>query len=89
MSAKTKTEQIECEEVVLKIPKAIMVFLRENEGMLEEKAEAYLERCIVGLVAADIESEDCFVLSPIKLAKKYDLQPIFKKFGCGIFDPDC
>jgi hypothetical protein len=87
MSAKTKIEQIEFESVVLKIPKALMRFLREHEDMLEEKTEEYLQRCIVGLVSADIECEGVFVLSALALAKKYGLQPIFKKFGVGIFDP--
>lgn len=88
MNAKTKN-QIEFEEVVVKVPKLIMKFLREHEHILKEKAEEYLERCIVGLVSADIESEGTFVLSPIELAKKYDLQPIFKQFDVAIFDPNC
>jgi hypothetical protein len=48
----SKTKQLECEEVVVKIPKAIMKFLREHEDMLEEKTEEYLQRCIVGVVSA-------------------------------------
>jgi hypothetical protein len=79
--------QIEYEDVVLKVPKLIMAFLRQHEAMLEEKTEEYLGRNIVGLVRADIESEDVFVLSAIKLAKKYNLQGIFKKLDVGIFDP--
>jgi len=86
----SKTEQTcECEEVVLKIPKVIMKFLREHEDTLEEKTEEYLQRNIVGLVRADIDSMNVFVYSPLELAKKYDLQPIFKKFGVAIFDRDC
>jgi hypothetical protein len=85
----SKTEQIEYEEVVVKVPKAIMQFVREHEDMLEEKTEEYLQRCIVGVVSSDIESQDCFVLSPIKLVKKYKLQPIFKQFDVAISDLDC
>jgi len=85
----TKTEQIEYEEITVKIPKAIMNFLKDHEDMLEEKTEDYLERCIVGSVAADIESQDCFVLSPKKMVKKYELQPIFKQFDVTISDLDC
>lgn len=82
----SKTEQIEYEEITVKIPKAIMEFLKDHEGMLEEKTEDYLERCIVCSVSADIESQDCFVLSPIKMVKKYKLQPVFKKFDVAVFD---
>lgn len=85
----TETEQIGCEEVVVKIPKVIMAFLREHEDELEEKIEGYLRRAIVSSVSADLESESVFVPSPIKLANKYDLQPVFKEFGVGVFDPDC
>jgi hypothetical protein len=80
----SKTEQIEYEEITVKIPKAIIEFLKDHEDMLEEKAEEYLERCIVGVVSSDIESQDCFVLSPVKLVKKYKLEPIFKKFDVVI-----
>lgn len=80
----SKTEQIEYEEITVKIPKAIMEFLKDHEDMLEEKTEDYLERCIVGVVSSDIESQDCFVLSPVKLVKKYKLEPIFKKFDVAI-----
>jgi hypothetical protein len=88
MAAKTE-QKIECEEVIIKIPKAIMKFLREHETLLEEKIEDYLQRGIVHSICADIETQDTFVPSPLALANKYDLQPIFKRFGTGIFDPDC
>lgn len=81
--------KIECEEVVVKVPKLIMKFLREQERILEEKTEEYLQRCIVGVVAADIESQETFVPSAIDMANKYNLQPIFKAFDVAIFDPDC
>jgi len=83
----SKTEQIEYEEITVKIPRAIMNFLKDHEDMLEEKTEEYLERCIVGSVSADIESQDCFVLSPIKMVKRYGLKAAFKKFDVEI--PDC
>jgi hypothetical protein len=86
---KTEKEQIEFEEVVIKIPKAIMKFLRENQDLLNEKIEDYLQRDIISSIRADLETQDVFVPSPIVLAKKYDLQPIFKKFDVGVFDPDC
>jgi hypothetical protein len=57
--------------------------------MLEETIEDYLQRSIVGSVRADIESESTFVPSAIGLAKKYNLQPVFKEFDVEVFDPDC
>ena len=83
----SKTEQIECEEVVVKVPKAIMQFLREHEDMLGETSEDYLQRDIVCSVSADLDSGDVFVPEALELAKKYKLQPIFKKFDVEI--PDC
>jgi hypothetical protein len=85
---KTETDHIECEEVVLKIPKVLMLFLREHEDVLGEKTEDYLQRSIVGLVRADIETNNVFVPSPIELANKYNLQPIFKTFDIEIFYVD-
>lgn len=82
-------KQIELEEIVVKIPKAIMKFLREHQDELDEKIEDYLQKVVISAVRADIETNDVFVPSPIALVKKYDLQPIFKKFDVGVFDPDC
>jgi hypothetical protein len=65
-----------------------MMFLREHESMLEEKIEDYLQRSIVDIIRADIESRATFVPSPREIARKYNLQPIFKKLDIGVFDPD-
>lgn len=107
------------ETVTLRIPKAIMRFLREHEAILNEKVEDYLACCVVSSVRADLETNDVFekglkvrdvsgekrhgetwtggapknevldaVASPLEVAKKYNLQSIFKVFDIGIFDPD-
>lgn len=70
--------EIEYETVTLKIPKKILELLRDSEKSLEETATQYMERCIVDLVRADIETADCFVLSPRRLTERYNLDPVFK-----------
>jgi hypothetical protein len=82
------SEQIEFEEILVKMPKAIMNFLREHEHELDEKIEDYLQRAIISVVRADIETNNVFVPSPIELANKYNLQPIFKTFDIEIFYVD-
>jgi hypothetical protein len=77
MESKTE-DKIEYETVTLKVPKNVMKLLRDSEKTLEETASQYLERCIVGLVRADIDSGDCFVLTPREVAERYDLDPVFK-----------
>jgi hypothetical protein len=72
-------EPIEYETVTLKVPKNVMELLRDSEKSLEETASQYLERCIVDLVRADIETQDCFVLSPRRLTERYNLDPVFKE----------
>jgi hypothetical protein len=76
---KNDREPIEYETVTLKIPKKIMELLRDSETSLEETAIQYLERCVVDLVRADIETQDCFVLSPRRLTERYNLDPVFKQ----------
>lgn len=72
-------EPIEYETVTLKVPKKIMKLLRDSEMSLEESAIQYMERCIVDIIRADIETQDCFVLSPRRLVEKYNLDPVFKE----------
>lgn len=83
-----EAQTFECEEVVVKVPKAIMKFLREHEDILGDKIEEYLQRRIVGSVRADLETNDVFVASPVQLANKYNLQPIFSALDIEIPDPD-
>jgi hypothetical protein len=85
--AETKKKvKIEFEEVTLKIPKAIMKLLRDNEKSLEETAIEYLEHSLVDMVRADIETQDCFVPTPRGIVERYNLDPVFKEItGITIF----
>ncbi|MGA2307937.1 MAG: hypothetical protein ABSG57_00125 [Candidatus Bathyarchaeia archaeon] len=78
MESKSK-DKIEFEVVSVKIPKSVMKLLRDSEESLGETATQYLERCIVGLVRADIDAGDCFVPTPRRLAERYNLDPVFKE----------
>ncbi|MEM3881672.1 MAG: hypothetical protein QXD19_08010 [Candidatus Bathyarchaeia archaeon] len=65
-------QKIEYETVQLKIPKNIMNLLRD---FLEEPIEEYLERSIIEVVKADLESDA--LISHEKVIEKYKLQEIF------------
>jgi hypothetical protein len=81
-----KKVKIEFEEVTLKIPKAIMKLLRDSEKSLEETAIEYLEHSLVDMVRADIETQDCFVLTPRQVVEQYNLDPVFKEIiGITVF----
>jgi len=83
---KPKTVKIEYESVTLKIPKAIMKLLRDSEKSLEETAIEYLEHSLVDMVRADIETQDCFVLTPRQVVERYNLDPVFKEIiGITVF----
>ena len=72
-------QQIELEEVTLRVPKLIMDFLRKHEKRLEEgTVQRYLERNIVGCVRADIDAVTVFAGEPEDVIKTHKLDPIFK-----------
>lgn len=73
------SEQIEFEEVTLRVPKRIMDFLRKHEKRLEGgNIQGYLERNIVDCVRAEIDAATVFVPDPEDVIKTYKLGPVFK-----------
>ena len=72
-------------EVTIKVPKAIVEFLRAlGENVLGEKPEEYMVRQIVDSIAADLEADAFF--DPKEFVRKFNLLPVFEKYGVS---PSC
>jgi hypothetical protein len=71
-------QEIEFENVTIKVPKLIMDFLRGREKDMDETAKEYIEYNVVQIVNSDIRAGDVFVLDPEELADSWKLNPIFK-----------
>ena len=69
------SEEIEYETVQVKVPKAIMVFLRD---VLRDEREVkeYLEYSIIDSVRADIDNGNVFY-EPNDVIKRYGLDKVF------------
>jgi hypothetical protein len=70
--------EIEYEQVTIKVPKAIMKFLRDREKNMDQTAKEYIEYNIVHIVNSDIRAGDVFVSDPEELADSWKLNPVFK-----------
>jgi len=65
-------------EVTLKLPKAIVDFLKAMGVDVEE----YLTRTIVDNVEADLEADTFYY--PKQLVEKHNLMPVFRKFNISV-----
>jgi len=73
-TAEKKThEEIVYEEITVKVPRAIMDFLRANE----DKPIEYIEYSIVDFMHADVEAG--VFNDPTRLAEKWCLNPVFQR----------
>jgi len=71
-------EEIEYVELRLRVPKAIVDFLRAHETDLGKSVEEYLEYGIVSVVAGDIDvNEDWTFYNPQSKAKGWGLEKVF------------
>ena len=72
------SEEIEYEVVQVKVPKAVMVFLRD---VLRDEREVkeYLEYSIIDSVRADIDNGNAF----------YELNDVIKRYGLDKVFNDC
>jgi len=61
-------------EVTLKLPKAIVDFLKDSETSMRMTVEEYLTYSIVHSVAADIDTFDVFVPTWKQIVDKYGLE---------------
>jgi len=78
-------EEIEYIELKLKIPKAIVDFLRAYETAMAESAEKYLEYKIVQAIKGDLNGswEDSPYFDSPSLIKRFGLDKVFKNQGCA------
>jgi len=71
-------EKIEYVELKLKVPKAIVEFLRAHETDLGKSVEGYLEYNIVDGVHGDIDANDDWTFSnPLSEARGWGLEKVF------------
>lgn len=71
-------------ETTILLPEKLIAFLRAMEGNLEEPMERYIERSIIGVVEADINSHDVFVPTFEEIVKENGLDKIFKVGSGGV-----
>jgi hypothetical protein len=71
-------QEIEFENVTIKVPKLIMDFLRGREKDMDETAKEYIEYNVVQIVDSDIRAGDVFVQSPKEAAEGWKLNPVFR-----------
>ena len=72
-------------DVTLKLPKAIVDFLKDSERTLEMTVEEYLTYSIIQTVAADIDTFDVFVPSWKQIVDKYGLGPTLKRYNAVLY----
>lgn len=68
-------------EVTLKLPKAIMDFLKDMAPSIEMTVEEYLTYSIIQAVAADVDTFDVFVPTWKQIVDKYGLAPTLKRYN--------
>ena len=71
-------------EKTILLPEKLIAFLKAMEGNLEEPMERYIERSIIGVVEADINSQDVFVPTFKEIIKENGLDKIFKVGSAGV-----
>jgi len=74
---KDKMSKQETVEITVKLPKAIVDYLK---CMKSDVAE-YIQSSVVGYIQADIEFEHMHPILPEKVMEKYGLKTIFKEYG--------
>lgn len=73
MSAKEDTV-----EVTVKLPKAIVDFLKD----MDVDVEGYIVHNVIGVIEADLEADG--FCNPKRVVEKHNLVPIFEKHGLSI-----
>jgi hypothetical protein len=71
-------EEIKYEQLTIRVPVAIMDFLRGHEKDMSWTAKDYIEYNVIERVRADLDAGDVFVLSAKEPADGWQLNPIFK-----------
>lgn len=75
-------------EVTVKLPKKLVEFLRAMEKNLDMTMEQYIQRNIVDVVYADLDSMEVFlppiVPTRIEFVEKYGLAEVFKQYNFEI-----
>jgi hypothetical protein len=77
-NAYEKNDWVEYEEVLVRVPEAIMRLLRDSKKGLGMTPQEYIERSVVRLVRADLDVGDVFIFRPDQILKQYDLNSVFK-----------
>ena len=75
-SLRAHIQNMEFEEVTLKLPKQLMTFLRAIEQTLDGTIQEFLEESLVDTVHAQLRDET--LLTPSWLMEKFKLKPIFE-----------
>ena len=76
--ASEENEQIEFEQVPIRVPRAVMKLLRDSEKTLEMSPQKYLECSIIRIVRADLDVGDIFNAGAKQILKEYGLNCVFK-----------
>lgn len=71
------SEKQETVEVTMKLPKAIVDFLKDAERDVAK----YIEKNVVGCVMSDLECDFLHIPKVEEVIRKYGLKPVFKEFG--------
>jgi hypothetical protein len=72
--------KIEFQEMTIRIPKAVLEFLRAHEKEMGTTTEEYITYTIVDVVRADIDSGEVFVPESEQVIKDWNLNSIFLKY---------
>jgi len=73
-----ESEQIEFEQVPIRVPRTIMKLLRASKSTLEMSPQEYLECSIIRIVRADLDVGDIFNAGTKQILKEYGLNCVFK-----------
>ena len=65
-------------EVTLKLPKAIVDFLKDMNVNVEE----YIVHNVIGVIEADLEADTFYC--PKQLVEKHNLMPVFREFNVDV-----
>jgi len=79
---KLSKRKIDCEEVVIQVPRKIMTFLRAMEPSLGQTVEEYLQYSVVEGVRADIdyaEGHGTPFFDINALVRRFKLNKVFKR----------
>ena len=72
------TEKIEYETITIEVPKQVMELLRSTESHTGMTSKEWIEYYVVETARSGLDS-DMFLPSPTELAKKFNLNPVFKE----------